>query len=277
MNNTTLPTYFISHGGGPWPWLDHSVMPVNFAGLADALREIPRQIARTPDAILLVSAHWEEPEFTVQTSPNPPMIYDYYGFPQHTYEIQYSAPGSPEVAQRVVELLNAASIPVRTDSERGYDHGVYAPMFVAYPDADVPIVQMSLRQGLDPREHLAVGRALAPLRDENVLIIGSGVPSFHNLSVRNVGAEAAAFDAWLTDTLVSSRADDRDVRLIDWERAPYARVSHPREEHLLPGMVAVGAAGGDAGHRDYHEDNVMGWIPSSGYRFGEVASGRIEE
>ncbi len=275
MSATQLPTYFISHGGGPWPWLDESVMPVNFAGLADALREIPRQIAEPPRAILLVSAHWEEPEFTVQTTPNPPMIYDYFGFPQHTYEIEYPAPGSPEVAERVVELLTAANIAVRTDAERGFDHGVYAPMFVAYPDADVPIVQMSLRDGLDPAEHLAVGRALAPLRDENVLIIGSGVPSFHNMRLRNVPVEAAAFDAWLTATMVESSTDDRVTRLVAWEDAPHSRIAHPREEHLIPGMVAVGAAGSDLGHRDYHEDNVMGWIPSSGYRFGDVVSDKI--
>lgn len=243
-------------------------MPVNFARLGDSLRGIPKEIGTTPKAILLVSAHWEEPEFTVQTSPKPKMIYDYFGFPKHTYEIQYPSPGSPEVAARVVELLTAAGIEVRTDATRGYDHGVYAPLQVAYPEATVPVFQMSLREGLDPAEHLAVGRALAPLRDENVLILCSGVPSYHNMRVRNVRAQSEAFDAWLTTTMVDSGVEERVKRLIGWEKAPAARVAHPREDHFMPGMVAVGAAGGDRGHRNYHEEKVMGWLSSSGYRFG---------
>lgn len=269
MSTHQMPVYFISHGGGPWPWLDESVLPVSFEGLRGPLEAIPAEVGRTPKAILLVSAHWEQPEFTVQTHPNPPMIYDYYGFPRHTYQIQYSAPGSPEVAARVQELLIEAGIPVRSDSVRGYDHGVYAPMFVAYPNADVPIFQMSLRDGLDPQEHLEVGRALAPLRDEEVLIICSGVPSYHNMSARGVAAESEAFDSWLTDTMVHSTVADRISRLISWEAAPFSRAAHPREEHFLPGMVAVGAAGSDPGHRHYHEEKLMGFMACSGYRFGQ--------
>lgn len=273
MSTKQLPTFFISHGGGPWPWLDESVMPVNFKQLAEALRAMPEEVGTTPKAILVISGHWEEPEFTVQTSPNPPMIYDYYGFPQHTYEIQYPAPGAPEVAARVAELLTEAGIKVRTDETRGFDHGVYAAMYVAYPDANVPIFQMSLREGLDPAEHLAAGRALAPLRDENVLIVGSGVPAYHNMRLRDVPAESKAFDAWLTETLVDSSAEERVSRLIDWESAPAARIAHPREDHFIPGMVAVGAAQTDAGYRNYHEEDVMGWMSSSGYRFGPANAG----
>lgn len=268
MTTHQLPTYFINHGGGPWPWLDSTAMPVDFAHLADSLRAIPEEIGTKPSAILVVSAHWEAPEFTVQTSPNPPMIYDYYGFPKHTYEIQYPAPGAPAIADRVVELLTAAGIVAHTDDARGFDHGVYAPMHVAFPDAEIPVFQLSLRAGLDPTEHLAAGRALAPLRDENVLIIGSGVPSYHNMRMNNVAVESAAFDAWLTETMVDSGAEARVERLLAWEDAPFARVAHPREEHFLPGMVVIGAAGDDRGHRNYHEERVMGWLWSSGYRFG---------
>ena len=273
MSNMKLPTYFISHGAGPWPWLDESVMPVNFAQLGGALGAIPDEIGTTPKAVLLISGHWEESEFTVQTSAHPEMIYDYYGFPLHTYEISYPAPGSPEVAARVVELLTEAGIEVREDDARGFDHGVYAALVAVYPDADVPVFQMSLREGLDPAEHLAVGRALAPLTEENVLIMGSGVPSYHNMTVRDVPIESETFDAWLTETMVEVGADERERRLVNWEEAPYARLAHPREDHFIPGLVAVGAAGEAAGHRHYHEERVMGWLFSSGYRFDPVLSG----
>lgn len=268
MSFNPLPTYFISHGAGPWPWLEESDMPINFEGLADALRAIPGEIATRPKAILLVSAHWEEPEFTVQTTAKPLMIYDYFGFPAHTYRIKYPAPGAPEVAARVIELLEKSGIVVRSDNSRGFDHGAYAPLYVAYPKADVPVFPMSLRKGLNPAEHLAVGRALAPLREEEVLIICSGLPSYHNMQVRDVTHESEAFDAWLTETMIDCSADERVKRLLAWEEAPFSRLAHPREEHFIPGLVAVGAAENDVGHRSYHEEKVMGWMSTSGYRFG---------
>lgn len=267
MTNNRLPTYFIHHGGGPWPWLDAGSMPVNFELLGDALEAIPEEVGTTPRAVVIISAHWEEPEFTVQVTPRPPMIYDYYGFPKHTYEIEYPAVGDIDVSQRVLELLAAAKITTQTEASRGYDHGVYVPMFKVYPKADVPIVQLSLREGLDPVEHVAVGQALAPLRDENILLIGSGVPSFHNMNARGVGDESKAFEKWLTTTMVDSSPSERISRLLDWESAPYARINHPREEHLIPGMVVAGAAGSDAGVRHYHEENVLGFISSASYRF----------
>ncbi len=277
MTTTRLPTYFISHGAGPWPWLDESVMPVNFELLGDALRAIPGEVGRKPKAILLVSAHWEEAEFTVQTTANPPMIYDYAGFPPHTYEIQYPAPGAPTVAARVGQLLAEAGIEVRFDDTRGFDHGVYAPLAVAYPDADVPVCQMSLRAGLDPAEHVAAGRALAPLRDEDVLIVCSGVPSYHNMRVRNVPEESKAFDVWLTETMVGHDGQDRVRRLVAWVDAPFARIAHPREDHLLPGMIAVGSAVADPGVRNYHEEDVLGWMSSSSYRFDAVDVDRVQD
>ena len=264
-----LPTYFVSHGGGPWPWMMDQ-MP-GWERLHESLAALPSELGRTPRAILCVSAHWEEDRFTVQTSPNPSMLYDYGGFPDFTYRIQYPAPGSPEVAERVGELLSDAGIPVGFDDRRGYDHGTFCPLYVSYPGADVPILQLSLRQNLDPAVHLAAGRALAPLRDENVLILGSGF-SYHNLrAFGRAGAESShQFDSWLATTMLESSPDERTSRLIDWERAPAARACHPREEHLLPLMVAVGAAETDDAVRTYHEDRFMGHLSSSSFRLGAV-------
>ncbi len=180
------PVYFLSHGGGPWPWMTGPFRDAQ-ALLEESLQRLPSELPAPPKAILLVSGHWEAPDFTVQTSPNPPMFYDYGGFPEEMYRIQYPAPGSPALAGRVVELLSGAGIPVREDPERGYDHGMYAVLYPAWPDADVPVVQLSVKSNLDPEEHLAVGRALAPLRDEGILILGSGF-SYHNLRLMGPGA-----------------------------------------------------------------------------------------
>ncbi|RZI69778.1 MAG: dioxygenase [Variovorax sp.] len=263
-----LPTYFISHGGGPWPWMKKEMGPT-YDQLEAALADMPRQIGRTPKAILMVSAHWEAPAFTVQGHPKPPMIYDYGGFPAHTYGVHYDAPGSPELAERVQQLIQAAGLPAALDAERGFDHGAFSPMAAIYPEANVPMVQLSLKRGLDAAEHLALGRALAPLRDEDVLIIGSGL-SYHNL--RNFGPQAhgvsKAFDAWLDETVVQGATGDRAAELARWADAPSARAAHPREEHLIPLMVAVGAAESEAGVRTYHEEAFMGGLVVSSYRFG---------
>ncbi|RYF80623.1 MAG: dioxygenase [Comamonadaceae bacterium] len=263
-----LPTYFISHGGGPWPWMK-AEMGDTYAQLEAALADMPRQIGQRPRAILMVSAHWERLQFTVQANPRPAMVYDYGGFPPHTYSVRYDAPGDPALAERVQGLLQAAGMPASLDAERGFDHGMFSPMKAIYPDADVPVVQLSLKKGLDPAEHLALGRVLAPLRDEGVLIIGSGL-SYHNL--RAFGPQAAvpskAFDDWLQQAVVHSAPAARIQALIDWEQAPAARIAHPREEHLLPLMVAVGAAEGDAGSCVYHENAFMGGLAVSSFRLG---------
>ncbi|MEZ5311943.1 MAG: class III extradiol ring-cleavage dioxygenase [Microthrixaceae bacterium] len=266
----SLPTYFISHGGGPWPWIKDQ-MPGDWSKLEESLRRIPLELGATPRALLVVSGHWEESEFTVQTNPKPPMLYDYGGFPEFTYHIEYPAPGSPEVAQRVVELLSAADIAVATDDSRGFDHGVFAPMFVSYPEANVPIVGLSMKRGLDPAEHLAVGRALAPLRDEGVVIIGSGL-SYHNLSDfgPNALAASAAFDQWLGEVSTAMIGHTRSAHLVEWEAAPKARQCHPREDHLIPLMVAVGAAESERSERIYFEKGFMGNVTTSSYRFGEA-------
>ncbi len=270
MATQILPTYFISHGGGPWPWMKDR-MNGAYDRLEASLQEIPRQLGATPKAVLVISGHWEATDFTVMSSPSPPMLYDYSGFPEHTYHIRYAAPGSPQTAERVRQLIEAAGFAVRVDAQRGFDHGTFSPLAVIYPGADVPVLQLSLRQGYDPKDHLAIGRALAPLRDEGVLILGSGL-SYHNL--REFGpiaqAPSAAFDHWLQETLVSASPSERVKRLLEWEAAPAARAAHPREDHLLPLMVAVGAAGDDRATLVYHEDGFFGGITVSSFMFGGI-------
>jgi aromatic ring-opening dioxygenase catalytic subunit (LigB family) len=241
------------------------------AGLARSLRELPLTLPQSPRAVLLISAHWEEAAFALMSHPRPPMLYDYYGFPAHTYRVVYPAPGSPELASQVRDLIAAAGLPAALDSARGFDHGAFVPMAVMWPEAAMPLVQLSLRAGLDPAIHLELGRALAPLRDDGVLIVGSGL-SWHNL--RKLGAEARApslqFDAWLQDTLVATTSVTRTARLLRWNEAPSARDAHPRSEHLLPLMVAVGAAENDAGDCPYREEDVFGGTVVSSFRFGAL-------
>src|SRR5690606_22105940 len=182
----------------------------------------------------------------------PPMLYDYYGFPPESYRVTWPAPGNPALANRVRGLLEKAGFKTAADAKRGYDHGTFVPLKLTYPDAEIPTVQLSLKTGLDPAEHLAMGRALAPLRDEGVFIVGSGM-SFHNMRAfrdRRFVPVSETFDTWLRETATLPAAE-RDRRLADWTSAPGARACHPREEHLLPLMVCAGAAGEDRGTVDY--------------------------
>nr|AIH15812.1 bll6462 protein [Ochrobactrum sp. SJY1] len=202
------------------------------------------------------------------------MVYDYHGFPELLYHITYKAPGSPDLANRVQRLLRARAIEAALDPTRGYDHGTFSIMKPLYPDEDVPVVQLSLDAGYDPALHINVGRALAPLRDEGVLIIGSGL-SYHNLSAMRGtwGYEPSRrFDAWLQETLVNSPSDKRTERLIEWELAPAARAAHPREDHLIPLMVVVGAAEDEPGATTYHQKDFGGGLTASSFRFGHAPS-----
>lgn len=230
------------------------------AGLIASLPERPR-------AILLVSGHWEEAAFTVHVGEQPSLLFDYYGFPPHTYTLRWDAPGAPDLAARVATLLAEAGFATALERARGWDHGVFIPMKVALPDADIPLVQLSLRQDLDPTAHVAAGRALAVLRDEGVLIVGSGM-SFHNLRVRGEQATALsqAWDDALTAAVTDADPARRAQRVVAWDSLPHAHFAHPREEHLLPLMVALGAGGDDPAVRDHHS-RVIGWAVS-GYRFG---------
>ena len=256
---TKQPTIFLPHGGGPCFFMDWTMGPKDtWDKTAAWLRSIGASLPETPKAILVVSAHWEEKLPTVTTTKAPTLLFDYSGFPKHTYELTWPAPASPELAQRVRSLLEAAGIPSQEDDRRGFDHGVFVPLKIAFPEPKAPVVQLSLQRGLDPAQHLAIGRALAPLRDEGVLILGSGM-SYHNMRgfMSNAGLEHSKhFGAWLAKTVAEDQpARDRD--LTNWAAAPDARACHPREEHLLPLMVVAGAAGADRS-REVFKDNVMG-------------------
>lgn len=233
------------------------------AYLAERIDSLPER----PRAILIVSGHWETPDVTVHVGAAPGLLFDYYGFPPHTYRLRYDAPGAPDVARRAADLLRAEGRTVAEDATRGWDHGVFVPLMVMAPDATIPVAQLSLRADLDPADHIAIGRALAPLRDEGVLIVGSGM-SFHNLRARGaqVTDVAAEWDAALSAAVTDPDPAARAARVADWANLPHARFAHPEAEHLLPLMVALGAGGGEPAARDYR-DTVMGWVVS-GYRFG---------
>jgi aromatic ring-opening dioxygenase catalytic subunit (LigB family) len=265
-----FPTFYLSHGGGPWPYMKEEARRP-YARLEESLRELPRQLPQKPEAILIVSGHWAERGFAVMSGAAPPMVYDYGGFPEELYHIRYPAAGAPRLAQRAHSLIQQARLPARLDAERGFDHGAYSILAVTHPQADVPVFQVSLRDDYDPEAHLRLGRALAPLRDEGVLIIGSG-SSYHNLRrFFGPGArreDSVEFDAWLRQTLLESSPGRRSQRLREWERAPAAREAHPREDHLLPLHVIVGAAEEEPARMVYRQEDFLGTITLSSYRFG---------
>lgn len=273
MSDTSVkfPVIYLPHGGGPWPFVDLGGFfdRRETDALARYLRAIPAALPQKPRALLVVSAHWEAKVPTVMTNPHPPLLFDYYGFPEESYRVTWPAPGDPELAARVRTLLEQAGFTSAADAERGFDHGTFVPLKLSFPDADVPTIQLSLELGLDPARHVAIGRALAPLRDEGVLIVGSGM-SFHNM--RGFGRSASpgsqAFDAWLHHTAVAD-ANARDVELTRWATAPGARESHPREEHLLPLMVTAGAAGDDRGRVAFA--GTFGGPPITAVHFGDAA------
>ena len=270
--NQRLPTLYIPHGGGPCFFMD--VPPGLPSDLWDSmaayLRGLDSSIGARPKAVLVISGHWEAARPTVNTAEHPSLLFDYYGFPEHTYRLTYPAPGSPKLATRVRDLLTTAGIPSAEDSDRGLDHGVFVPFKLVYPDADVPVVQLSLTANLDAATHLQMGRALAPLWDEGVLIVGSGM-SYHNLrnffsSAPQAVESAEQFDRWLNDAVTDASPSSRERKLTEWYSAPGARGCHPRPEHLIPLMVAAGAAGNDLAKRTFH-DQIVG-KSVAGFQFG---------
>jgi len=262
---TTQPSLFIPHGGGPCFFMPDP--QGTWARMSDYLRSIPASLPEPPRAILVISGHWEEQAFAFTGArEHPGLIFDYYGFPPETYRLSWPAPGAPWLAERGAELLRAAGLPAAIDPQRGFDHGVFVPLKVMFPQAEVPLVQMSLHASLDPALHLAAGEALAALREEGVLVLGSGM-SFHNLRAMGdprVAEPSAEFDRWLTSA-ASEMPAERAAQLARWAEAPHARLCHPREEHLLPLMVAAGAAR-EPGSHDYGEQVLGGAV--SAFRFG---------
>lgn len=238
-----MPALFVPHGGGPSFFMTGE-RKERYRATEDFLRSIPDLLPRRPSAILVATAHWESPVPSFTGGAHPALIYDYYGFPPHTYELTYSAPGQPALAQRAAQQLQQAGFAASVDPDYGWDHGVFIPLKVMFPAADVPVVAMSLHASLDPQFHAALGAALTPLRDEDVLIVGSGM-SFHNLQHFHAATPAShVFHDWLDQALAGDRTQ-RAQRLAGWQQAPGGRASHPREEHLIPLMLASGA-GSDA-------------------------------
>lgn len=244
MNNQCR-ALFLSHGGGPLPLLGDAA----HSEMVSCLKEIAERISR-PSAIIVVSAHWEAENATVTSGANPSVIYDYSGFPPESYEIKYSCPGNPPLASSIIKQLEKAGVKASADSTRGFDHGLFVPLKIMYPEADIPCVQLSLIKGLDPLTHINLGRALQDLGHPSTLLIGSGF-SFHNMKAFFAQETAdsknsnKSFERWLLDTCSnkSISEEERTNRLVNWEAAPSARYCHPRAEHLLPLHVCYGFAG----------------------------------
>jgi aromatic ring-opening dioxygenase catalytic subunit (LigB family) len=267
-----MPVAFVPHGGGPWPFVEMGLPRNEVTALKEYLQSVRTLPADPPRALLVISAHWEEPSPTVMTAEHPPMLYDYYGFPPESYQITWPARGDPALARRVADLLQAAGFTTAFDPQRGFDHGTFVPLKVTYPAADVPTIQLSLKRGLDPAEHLALGRALAPLRDDGIFIVGTGM-TFHNLRMfgdPRAGAYSEAFDEWLRAVMARDPAE-RATGLTEWSQAPAARIAHPREEHLLPMMVTTGAAGDDPASLAFN-GTFMG-TRLSAYHFATATNG----
>jgi len=247
MNQSNIQTQaqiiYFSHGGGPLPILGDD----SHRAMVEFMRQLPSRLKK-PETILVISAHWEESIATLLGAKTPAMLYDYHGFPDEAYKIAYPAIGSPDLANRIAGLLNQNNVPARIDPERGFDHGLFIPLKLMFPQADIPSLQLSLLRGLDPIAHLALGTALRELIHENILVVGSGF-SFHNMrafsqhGMNTPDTANDAFQNWLIEVCTGPLSQlERERRLIDWQKAPSARYCHPREEHLLPLHVCVGMA-----------------------------------
>jgi len=257
MKNTKPRVLFLSHGGGPMPLLGdegHAEMVENLKSIAGKIKK--------PSAILVISAHWEEKLPTITSGENPSLIYDYHGFPEESYNIKYPCPGEPLLADQVYRLLNTAGIEARLDKQRGFDHGLFVPLKIMYPEADIPCIELSLVQSIDPEEHIKIGKALSDIEHDELLIIGSGF-SFHNmkafftLQTSDSKMMNESFEQWLIHTYSNPTIDEteRTQRLENWEQAPAARYCHPREENLLPLHVCYGIA--QAACTEYFELNII--------------------
>ncbi|MDH3630899.1 MAG: dioxygenase [Gammaproteobacteria bacterium] len=260
-NNATI--LFFPHGGGPLPLLNEP----GHAAMNRFLRSFPETIAK-PDAIIVISAHWEEPVVTITAAAAPALLFDYTGFPAETYEYQYPAPGNPELARKIQSLLQQAGTDCNLDYERGFDHGMFVPLMLMYPLADIPCIQISLAASLDAAEHIRIGNALAELKSENLLILGSGF-SFHNMEALmskrddSIDLRNQEFETWLAEVCGDPDLSEteREQRLTGWESAPHARYCHPREEHLLPLQVCYGI--GQTAAKRVFKEPVAGFTASA--------------
>jgi len=255
MQKLTAQAIYLSHGGGPLPLLGdaaHNQLVQVLADLGQAIKK--------PKAVILVSAHWEAAEFRITAQPKPDLLYDYYGFPEESYNITYPAPGLPALGRDIHAALTYSNLPGVLDNKRGFDHGMFVPMKIMFPAADIPCVQISLHHSLDASYHIQLGKALKTLLTGETLLIGSGF-SFHNMRAffnENTGIqENVQFEAWLQQTCgdKSLPENQREQLLSDWSFAPGAKFCHPREEHLLPLHVCYGAIG--KAYRQAHQVHVL--------------------
>ena len=257
------PVAYIPHGGGPLPLLGDE----DHRELVDCLRGIATRLPE-PSAILVISAHWETQVPAITSGARPSLIYDYAGFPEESYSITYPCPGEPELASAIHSALAQAGIESQLDDARGFDHGLFVPLLLMYPGADIPCIQVSLSASLDAGLHVRVGQALSALMGENLLLLGSGF-SFHNMQALVSKRDDAedplnlAFEDWLAQTCTDENLaeEEREARLADWQSAPGARYCHPREEHLLPLQVCYGI--GQQAASQVFQDSVTGFIASA--------------
>jgi 4,5-DOPA dioxygenase extradiol len=263
------PVFYIPHGGGPMPLLNDPA----HSRLIAFLQQLPQRYAK-PEAYVVISAHWEANVPSVYGGQQHPMLFDYYGFPPHTYQFRYGAPAAPAISRTIADLLRQEELQCSTETARGFDHGTFVPMLLIDPQASVPCIQLSLLKGLSPHAHVGLGLALQRLREHNVVIIGSGM-SFHNLQAVWAGPDprlqvaSNEFHQWLLQTTSDTTltAQQRLQRLNDWQQqAPYAQFAHPRAEHLLPLHVCAGIAGGAAAQVLFDEELMhhkvlgVGWL-----------------
>lgn len=248
---------YLSHGGGPMPIMEDK----GHEKMIAFMKELPKSLPK-PDEILVISAHWEESRPTIIRSKTPSLFYDYYGFPEETYNLNYPVPGNPELAEEVQNMLKSKGLPTETTHKRGLDHGVFIPLMMMYPDAEIPVTQLSLIKGLNPKDHIELGKALRELTKKNILIIGSGL-SFHNMSTfagmseKQTDSANNGFQDWLIDTCSGNyNSEQRENLLLQWDKAPNARYCHPREEHLIPLHVCFGISGEKA--EVLFDDNILG-------------------
>ncbi len=269
MTKNRQPVFFLCHGGGPCFWIEMTepYKPDAYDNLRHYFEGLVASLPERPKAFVVISGHWEAKNFTVSSNPAPGMLYDYNGFPAHTYELSYPAKGEPEIASKISKLLTNAGISHETDTERGFDHGVFVPMLIVDPEGEIPVVMLSIQEDFDPEAHIAFGQALAPLRDEGVVIVGSG-STYHNLPLfrDGKGENSKLFDAWVRDAVTHPDFTARKAALLEWEQAPMARDAQPREDHLIPLMAVVGAGGVDPAVVDFQGDLAGKAI--SGFRIG---------
>jgi len=267
-----MPVVFVSHGGGPSFFMDGQggrLQSIDMNSEAKkSLERLPKMLnAERPSAIVVVSGHWESTDEVLVGGKDAytELYYDYGGFPPFTYKLEYKAPAAPHLAERITQLIKNNDIRASIDKKRNWDHGVFIPLKVMYPNADIPVVEVSILDSFNPAIHISIGKALAPLRDEGVLIVGSGFAT-HNF--RSNPQKAREFPLALEQAITTLGAEEREEMFVNWTKMPNAREAHAREDHLIPFHVVLGAAGADKGKVMYKEEPESMGMYFAHYAFG---------